>query len=109
MKTLIKKTVLLAALLAVTGCFRNDIRTEVFKIEQLRTDEGEQLVAKALRPIAGIKYIKADLENHTLTVTFDGLNAYIKNIEYVIVKAGFDLPNWPADPADKAKLPEALR
>jgi len=37
------------------------------------------------------------------------LQCYIKNIEYAIVKAGFDLPNWPADPADKAKLPEEMR
>lgn len=109
MKPLIKKTVLLTALLALTGCFRNDIRTETFKIEQLRSEEGAQLIAKALSPINGIKDIKANITNRTITITFDGLQAYIKNIEYPIVKAGFDLPNWPADPADKAKLPEALR
>jgi copper chaperone CopZ len=109
MKTLIKKSLPFAALLLLAGCFRNDIRTETFKIKQLRTQEGVQIIAKALQPVSGIKEIRPDLDKHELTVVFDGLSGYIKNIEYAIVKAGFDLPNWPADPADKAKLPEALR
>jgi copper chaperone CopZ len=109
MKTLIKKLIPFAALLLLAGCFRNDLRTETFKIKQLRTQEGVQIIAKALQPVSGIKEIRPDLDKHELTVVFDGLAGYLKNIEYAIVKAGFDLPNWPADPADKAKLPEALR
>ena len=109
MKTLLKKLPLLAALLLLAGCLRNDIRTETFQIKQLRTQESAARIALALKPVAGIKDVRPDLEKHTLTVVFDGLACYIKNIEYAIVKAGFDLPNWPADPADKAKLPEELR
>ena len=109
MKTLLKKWLSLAALLLLAGCFRNDIRTETFQIEQLRSEESAMLVAQALRQVPGIKEIRPDLEKHTLTVVFNGLEVYIKNIEYVIVKAGFDLPNCPADPADKTKLPEAIR
>lgn len=109
MKTRIKKLLPFAALLLLAGCFRNDLRTETFKIKQLRTQEGVQIIAKALQPVSGIKEIRPDLEKHELTVVFNGLEGYIKNIEYAIVKAGFDLPNWPANPADKAKLPEVLR
>jgi copper chaperone CopZ len=109
MKTRIKKLLPFTALLLLAGCFRNDIRTETFTIKQLRTQEGVQIIAKALQPVSGIKEIRPDLDKHELTVIFNGLEGYIKNIEYAIVKAGFDLPNWPADPADKAKLPEALR
>ena len=109
MKTLLKKLGLLTALLLLAGCLRNDIRTETFQIKQLRTQESVTRIEQALRPISGIKEIRPDLEKHTLTVVFNGLEGYIKNIEYAIVKAGFDLPNWPADPADKAKLPEEMR
>ncbi|MFA7369183.1 MAG: heavy-metal-associated domain-containing protein [Kiritimatiellales bacterium] len=109
MKTLLKKLTLLAALLLLAGCLRNDIRTETFQIKQLRTQAGAARIALALKQVAGIKDVRPDLEKHTLTVVFDGLECYLKNIEYAIVKAGFDLPNWPADAADKAKLPEELR
>jgi len=109
MKTLIKKLFLLTALLLLAGCFRNDTRTETFQIKQLRSQEAAQIIAKALRPVSGIKEVRPDIENRKFTVVFNGLEGYIKNIEYAIVKAGFDLPNWPADPADKAKLPEDLR
>ena len=109
MKTSLTKWLPLAALLLCAGCFRNDIRTETFHIEQLRSQEAAQLIVHALQPVAGIKEVRPDFEAHTLTVIFNGLEGYIKNIEYAIVKAGFDLPNWPAAPADKAKLPEELR
>lgn len=109
MKTLITKLFLLTALFLPAGCFRNNIRTETFQIKQLRSQEAAQIIAKALRPVSGIKEVRPDIENRKLTVVFNGLEGYIKNIEYPIVKAGFDLPNWPADPADKAKLPEELR
>ena len=109
MKTSLKKWLSLTALLLCAGCFRNDLRTEIFKIDQLRSPEAVQILVRALQPVAGIKEVRPNFETHELTVIFNGLEGYIKNIEYAIVKAGFDLPNWPADPADKAKLPEDLR
>jgi copper chaperone CopZ len=109
MKKLILYSVSLAASLFLTACHRNDIRTEVFEINQLRTQEAVQLIAKALQPLDGVKEIYPDFDNHELTVVFNGRVLYVKNIEYAIVEAGFSLPNWPADPADTAKLPEDLR
>jgi hypothetical protein len=98
-----------AALLVSAACHRNDIRTETFRIEQMRNPESVQIIAKALQPIGGILKITPDYENRELIVEFDGLALYVKNIEYAIVNAGFSLPNRPADPADIAKLPEELR
>ncbi|MBC8205895.1 MAG: heavy-metal-associated domain-containing protein [Kiritimatiellales bacterium] len=109
MKKPISVLISLAALLLITACHRNDIRTEIFQIEQLRNPESVQLIAKALQPLEGIQKITPDFENHELIVVFDGRVVYVKNIEYAIVAAGFSLPNWPANPADKAKLPEELR
>ena len=109
MKNLILCFLSVAAFFLSAACHRNDIRTETFRIEQLRNPESVQMIAQALQPIGGIKKMTPDYENRELTVVFDGRALYLKNIESAIVKAGFSLPNWPADPADIAKLPEELR
>lgn len=109
MKTPLKKWIPLTALLLLAGCFRNDIRTETFQIRQLRTQDSAARIARALQPVAGIKEIRPDIEKNVLTVVYNAKESHLKNIEYAIVKAGFDLPNWPADPADKARLPEEMR
>ena len=101
--------VLLAAALCLSACHRNDIRTGKFKIEQLRTQEAAQLVAKALEPLPGIQEVRPDLQNRTLTVVFDGRKMYLKNLEYEITNAGFSLPYWPATKKAKAKLPKDLQ
>ncbi len=109
MKNILKKATLLIAAILLAGCFRNDIRTATFQIEQLRNPQAAQLLANALRGLNGIKEFRPDLENQTLVVVFNGRDLYLKNIEYAIVKGGFDLPHWPAEAADKAKLPKELR
>jgi len=109
MKTKRKNITLLIALLLLTGCMRNDIRTETFQIEQLRTPESVQWAAQSMRGLKGIMEFQPDLEDRTITIVFNGRELYLKNIEYALVKGGFDLPNWPAEPADKAKLPEDLQ
>ncbi|MBL7016670.1 MAG: cation transporter [Kiritimatiellales bacterium] len=109
MKKQIIFLVSLAALLLVSACHRNDIRTETFQIEQLRNQESVQLIAKALQPLEGIQKITPDFENHELIVVFNGRVLYVKNIEYALVEAGFSLPHWPATTAAKAKLPQELR
>ena len=110
MKTTLKHlSSLLMITVLLTGCFRNDIRTQTFHIDQLQTQESARLVANALRGLRGIQTVQPDLQDRTCTVVFDGRQLYLKNIEFAIVKAGFDLPHWPAKTADKAKLPEELR
>ena len=109
MKKLFLQTTLLIAALLSAACHRNDTRTQTFEIEQLRSQEGVQLIAQALQPLPGIQEIRPNLEAHTLTVVFNGLELYLKNIEYAIVNAGFSLPNWPASQEAIDKLPEELR
>jgi len=109
MKKHLKNTVLLIAALLLVSCFRNDIRTVTYPIEQLHNPQGAQFLANSLRGLSGIKEFRPDLENKTLTIVFNGKELYLKNIEYAIVKGGFDLPNWPAKAADKAKLPKELQ
>ena len=95
MKTLIKLLTVLTAVFLIAGCWRNDLRTETFHVEKMRTPEDVEKIAKSLQTVAGVKDINPDFENGTLTVVFDGLTCYIKNIEYAIVQAGYGLPNRP--------------
>lgn len=109
MKNKLKNTTLLIAALLLVGCFRNDIRTATFEIEQLRNPQAAQLLKNSLRGLKGLKELRPNLEKKTATIVFNGRELYLKNIEYAIVKGGFDLPNWPAEADDKANLPEELR
>ena len=110
MKKLLKNLLfLLLTLLLVAGCFRNDIRTEVFQVTPLDTTACSQQITAAVNRLPGIKKTDIDLRAQTLTVTFNGLELYLKNIESAIVQAGFDLPHWPATAADKATLMKEIQ
>ncbi len=109
MKKYLKHTPLLIAVLLFSGCFRNDIRTVTYSIEQLRNQQSTKHLAQSLRNLNGIKEFHPDLDKKTVTIVFNGKELYLKNIEHAIVKGGFDLPNWPAVSADKAKLPKELQ
>jgi len=97
---------LFCVLFATTGCFRNDIRMETFEIDQLRSQAAVTLLVQALQPIPGILELRPDVETRRLMVVFNGREAYLKNIEYAIVQAGFDLPHWPAEAENKARVAE---
>jgi len=96
--------ILLLLGLAATGCLRNDIRTVTFQLEELNSYERGMMAAKALKKLDGIIEIRPDMTKRTLTVVFNGRNLYLKNVEYALVDAGFDLPNRPAGPKQKEKL-----
>lgn len=106
MNSLLKKISTLSAILLLAGCLRNDIRTETFQIPEMTSPAHEQRIALALHQIPGIIEITPNRELKTLTIVFDGQVTFLKNLEYAIVKAGYDLPHWPAAATDKAKLPK---
>ncbi len=83
-------------LCCITGCFRNDIRTETLHLDPFSTPDHAARAAEALRAVNGVQDLRPDLGNHTLTVEFNGRVAYLKNIEFAVVEAGFSLPHWPA-------------
>jgi copper chaperone CopZ len=101
-----KKTALLLApllLLLGAGCFRSDICTEVFHVNNLHTAEEAGQIRNALHAVPGVQDVRARPEKQTLTVVYDARATHLKNIEAVIVKAGFDLSHWPALDQDQSK------
>jgi copper chaperone CopZ len=95
MKTL---HILLLALILLTAsaCFRNNTRTQTFQLAPFHSQADVDKSAVALQALPGIQSAKANLEEGTLTVIFDGRQVYIKNIESALVRSGFSLPNHPA-------------
>lgn len=92
-----------------TGCFRNDIREVTFSVPQLAAPECADVIQNALASIDGVIGAEADLVNQQLTVTFNGLKLAIKNIEFVIAGAGFDVDQTPGVAGAKAALPAPCR
>jgi copper chaperone CopZ len=95
MKTAIKPALFTALLILTAGCFRNDIRTETFQVQNLKTTADADAIQKSFQRLEGIQEIRPDFEHSTLTVVFNGRTIYIKNIEAAITAAGYGLPNRP--------------
>lgn len=92
-----------------TGCFRNNTRVGEFHVPNMTSQECLTLLSDRLRAVEGVMDIKADFESRKVFVTFDGLKAALKNIEFVISGAGFDVNDSPAVPEAKAALPASCR
>lgn len=82
--------------LLLAGCFRNDICTEVFHAENLTTADHAGKIHNALHAVPGVQQVCVRPEKKSITVIYDARVTHLKNIEAEIVKAGFDLPHWPA-------------
>jgi copper chaperone CopZ len=99
----------LATLSFFTGCFRNDRRVGEFQVPNLTSQECLNYLSGKLRASEGIEDVKADFESRTVIVTFDGLKLALKNIEFSIAGAGFDVNDTPANPQAKAGMPASCR
>ncbi len=91
------------------GCFRQDTRTVVFNVPQMKAAECSKIIQGALSRMDGIITAEPDLEKHTMTVTYDGLKLGIMNIESAIADAGFDVNQTPGKPDAKGALPAPCR
>ena len=99
----------LAAALILGACFRQDIRTLVVKVPGMRTTECSKIIQGALSSIEGIVSAEPDIENRTMSITYNGTKLGIKNIEYLIAGVGFDVNDEQGKPEAKAALPAGCR
>jgi len=91
------------------GCFRNDTRIGTFHVPQLQSGECFTYLSGKLRGVEGVMDVQADFNTQTVTVTFNGLKAALKNIEFVIAGSGFDVNDTPASTSAKATMPVPCR
>jgi copper chaperone CopZ len=93
------------------GCFRQDIRTLVVNVPQMKSADCAKIIQGALSRIEGIdaNSIKPDFEKHTLSITYNSKKLGIKNIEFLIAGVGFDANNEQGKPEAKAALSPECR
>ncbi len=100
---------LAAALVVSSGCFRQDIRTLVVKVPQMKGAGCSKLIQDAFARIDGVQTVEPDFAQHSVAVTYDARKLSIRNIEFVISGLGFDANDIGAKPEAKAALPAECR
>ena len=91
------------------GCFRQDVRTLVVEIPQMKSAECSKIIQGALSRIEGIVSAEPDLEKHTMSITYNATKLSIKNVEFLIAGVGFDANDEQGKPEAKAALPAGCR
>lgn len=93
----------------VTGCFRQDIRTEPFDVPQMKNASCASIIVEALYQTDGIITNRVELDEHRVYVTYNSMKLGLKNIEFVIAGKGFDANTTPAPAEARAALPADCR
>lgn len=75
----------------------------------MKSQECSGYLLNLLRNVNGIHEASPDIEQQQLTILYNSRNLGLKNIEYTILGAGFDVNDILGDEAAKAKLPENCR
>lgn len=110
MKIRIASTLLVsAALLSCSACFRQDKRTITVKVPQLTSEDCLTHIQMAAKQVEGIEQVRGDVEHKTVDVTYNAMKLGIRNIEFIIARAGFDANDTPASAQARAALPEGCR
>ena len=102
---------MLLALGLAGACRQTDIRTVTFAVPQVTNAACEARVRTALQRLKGIDHPATvfDPAAGTVTICYDSMVLANKNIEHVIIAAGFDANELKADPAARAALPPECR
>ena len=88
-------------LFSVLGAAAKNLQQVVFKVEQMTCVNCEAKVKRNIPYEKGVKNMKTDVENHTVTVTFD---ADVTNLQKGFSKFGYKAEVLkPATAVDKKK------
>lgn len=96
-----KKVFIIAMLtffVGITSALAKDIRTVVFKVSQMECQNCEKKVRNNIKFEKGLKKIDTDLENKTVTITYDADKTTVENIQ-----EGFKKFNYEAVFVDEQK------
>ena len=117
--------VAMAVAALAAGCRTKDVKTAVITVPGMQCEQCAQTIRRALVTLnggMGVEYeekrkgesaaaplIAFDFEKHTVTVTYDSMLLGLKNLEFAIAEAGYDVVaqpyDIPADRAARARLP----
>lgn len=96
---------ILFLIVCLMGCRKQDVRTVVISVPGLKNTACAQVIQNAFMHQPGIKIVKPDIPQHTMTVTYDSMVIARKNIEFTIAGAGFNANDIPAQSNAVAALP----
>ncbi len=98
-------------LMSGISCRQHDYREIVIEVPEMRNSACVRVISGALSRAPGLKResVKFDVPGRKITVVYDSLLAADKNIEFMVVKAGFSANGIPADPKAAAALPPECR
>ncbi|MBQ8521948.1 MAG: cation transporter [Bacteroides sp.] len=81
MKARIGMIAFMAMLLSATNVVAKDLRTVIFKVEQLCCEKCEAKVKKNIPFEKGVKGLKCDIPTQTVTVTYDADKTNIEKLQ----------------------------
>ncbi|NKB25643.1 MAG: hypothetical protein GKR87_14980 [Kiritimatiellae bacterium] len=88
--------------------FRQESETLVIAVPEMKSEKCSKIILSQLNR-SGIESTSFDLQDHTVTVTFNSTLLAIKNVEYLITGIGFEANGNPPNPTAKDSLPEECR
>jgi len=95
-----------AVLALAQGCFRQEVQVAEYSVPKMSTAASGAYIQGRLKGIPGISNSTVNVENRTITVTYQSSTIRTMNIEEAIALSGFAVNNRPANP--NAKLPKGL-
>ncbi|NDV58566.1 heavy-metal-associated domain-containing protein [Bacteroides sp. 519] len=90
--------VILMTFVGITSALAKDIRTAIFKVNQMECQNCEKKVRNNIKFEKGLKKIETNLENKTVTITYDADKTTVENIQ-----AGFKKFNYEAKFVEESK------
>ncbi len=88
-------------------CFREEVVSSDLHVPDMTTPAEAAYLQNRLKTIPGFERSRCDLENHTLTVSYQSSTTRKMNFEEAIALSGFSVNGRPANP--RAKIPEGVK
>lgn len=98
MKTKRWITVMAMAFIGAVAVMAKDIRTVVFKVDQMHCENCERKVQSNMKFEKGLKEVKTDVKSKTVTITYDVEKTNVENLQ-----AGFKKFKYEAKVVSEAK------
>lgn len=95
-----------------SACYRKDVQTLVVDVPGLKTPGCAEVVRRfmyANPPVEGLIAVEPSVEAKTVTFEYDSRKIAIKNLEYMLTKAGFEANGNAPDLEAQKKLDPACR